>query len=191
MVNTEGKQMENLDFGQAFKYPFNKWKRLFYILWGLIPIIGWFAIMGYQIRLVKEWTQGKFEHLPEFDLGGDLKLGFVMFIKFLPMLVAIMVASWLFGKAGNIGTLLFVVLAALTLPMLIVNFYREETVGSLFDFEKIAPVFNNLGDYIVTLIKEIALAIIFGILSIILVGIPGRAFTMNIFLADFYRRNVE
>ena len=57
--------MKKLDFGTAFKYPFNRAKRMWYILWLLVPIIGWFALGGYSIRLVKEFTKGKYKHLPE------------------------------------------------------------------------------------------------------------------------------
>jgi hypothetical protein len=52
-------------------------------------------------------------------------------------------------------------------------------------------VFDNLGDYVVALLKTIALRAIFLLLIIVLVGIPAGAFAQNIFIADFYRRYVK
>ncbi len=73
----------------------------------------------------------------------------------------------------------------------LVHFFNKETVGSLFKLDIVAPVFTNLGDYIVALLKTIGLSIVFMILSIVLVGIPANQFTKNIFLADFYRRKIK
>ncbi len=183
--------MADLDFGKAFKYPFNRWKGLFNILWLIIPIVGWFAIVGYQVRLVKEWIDGQFKELPKFNFMKNLKLGFFMFLKSLPFAIALSILGWVFKKLGSFGTAIFTLLTLFLVPMLVINFYREETMASLWDFSKVQPVFDNLGDYIVALLKQLVLGLVFAFLSIIFIGIPANAFTANIFLADFYRQHVK
>ena len=65
------------------------------------------------------------------------------------------------------------------------------TVNSFFEFRIMKYVFNNLGDYIMVLLKSILLGLIFFIMWIVLVGLPAGTFTKNIFLADFYRRRIK
>jgi len=182
--------MENLSFGAAFKYPFNRFKGMFNILWVLLPIFGWFALGGYGVRLVNEWVEGKFEQLPEFSFGSDMKLGFILFLKAIPLMILYAVAvGILVTLHENIGKILNIVFAILVLPMVGIHFMVKQTVKSSFEFTVSKAVFNNLIDYIVMLLKSIGLAIVFFFLYFVLVGIPGNAFTKNIFLADFYRRH--
>ncbi len=184
--------MTNLDFKTAFKYPFNRAKGMWNILWILLPIIGWFALSGYGIRIIKEFSKGKFKKLPTFEFSSDLKLGFFMFIKSIPfmiiygILLAILtlISPWLRGVTQ-------VFLSIFVVPILAINFFNKETVGSYFELEIIKSVFNNLGDYVMAVLKSILLGIIFLIMIIVLVGIPAGAFTQSIFLADFYRRKVK
>lgn len=184
--------MAILDFETAFKYPFNRAKGLLNILWFLLPIIGWFALVGYGIRIIKEFSKGKFKQLPTFKFGGDLKLGFMMFLKAIPFIIVYgaivglisLIDPWVKGLA-DFFLRLFIV------PILTINFFNKETVGSFFEFRIIKSVFENLGDYIMALLKSILLGVIFLVMSIILVGIPAGAFTQNMFLADFYRRRVK
>lgn len=72
-----------------------------------------------------------------------------------------------------------------------VNFFRKQTLESFFEFQLLDIVRNNLGDYVMAVLKQYALVIIFAILSIVLVGIPAMFFTNSIFIANFYGRLVE
>ena len=184
--------MNKLNFKTAFKYPFNRAKGMLNILWVLLPIIGWFALVGYTIRIVKEFSKGKFKKLPVLKFNSDFTLGFFMFIKALPFIISyaalmgilMIVSPWVRGLTQFfVG--LFVV------PILVINFMNKQTVGSFFEFRIISSVFDNLGDYIVTMLKSILLQIVFALMIIILVGLPAGMFTKNIFLADFYRRRVK
>ncbi len=73
--------METISFSDAFKYPFKTPKRLLYALWLIIPILGWFALFGYIVRLVNEFVEGRYEGLIKLDFMEDLKLGFITFLK--------------------------------------------------------------------------------------------------------------
>ena len=79
--------MTELNFKTAFKYPFNRAKGMLNIFWIFLPIIGWFALGGYGVRIVQEFSKGKFKKLPTMKFSSDLKLGFMMFVKAIPFVV--------------------------------------------------------------------------------------------------------
>jgi hypothetical protein len=185
------KKIEALTFETAFKYPFKRPVGLLNILWILVPIIGWFALIGYNIRIIKNFVKGNFKELPLFNFSQDLNLGFFMFLKLIPFIVIITVINWAFGKIPFVGFLGTLFISLFIVPVLIINFFVKETIESYFDFNKVKFVFDNLEDYVITVLKSIGLGIIFLLMFVILVGIPASTFTKNIFFADFYRRYVK
>lgn len=190
-IRRVNKNMEILKFETAFKYPFNRAVGMWNILWVFVPIVGWFALGGYSIRLVKEFARGEFKELPVLNFGSDLELGFMMFIKSLPFVIVYMITISILEKLGTpLAGVANFFMGLFVVPMLGINFFIKETVESFFDFSVLSPVFNNLEDYLMVLLRSIGLSIIFFFMMIVLVGIPASAFTKNIFLADFYRRKI-
>lgn len=195
-----------LGFGEAFSYPFNRAKGMLNILWALLPIFGWFALGGYGVRIVREFSRGKFEQLPEMKFVEDMKLGFSMFLKAIPFaffctVVIVLVYSFFSVVLGlDVGQqsadivypiIVCNILEILFLPILAVNFIIKGTVRSFFEFRVVKAVFSNFGDYVMTVLKSFLLIFIFLLMTVILVGLPALSFTKNIFLVDFYRRNVS
>jgi hypothetical protein len=184
--------IETLSFSDAFKYPFKTPTRLIYALLLLIPILGWLVLFGYVVRLINEFIEGRYEGLIKLEIIEDLKLGFITFLKALPFYIAyiivISIASYI---SASLGGLISFLLAFFVVPILMVNFFRKQTIESFFEFDLLNVVKDNLGDYIMTVLKQIALTIIFLILSIILIGIPALYFTSSIFVANFYRNYIE
>ncbi len=184
--------IETISFSEAFKYPFKTPKRLLYALLIFVPIIGWLALFGYGVRLVNEFIEGRYEGPIKLDFMEDLKLGFMVFLKSLPFyiiyIIILFAATYVSEGLGNIISLL---LGFFVVPMLAVNFFRKQTVESFFEFSVLNVVRDNLGEYIITVLKQYALVIIFMVLSIVLVGIPGMLFTNSIFVANMYGRLVE
>lgn len=184
--------METISFSEAFKYPFKRPKRLLYILLILLPIIGWFALFGYIVRLVNEFIEGKYEGLPPLSFMEDLKLGFVMFLKVLPFaLFYVILFMGITFANETLGSVLNLLFAIFVLPILKINFLRKQTVGSYFEFGMLKYVTENIGDYVLTLLKQYALIIIFAMLFFVLIGIPALYFTTFIFFANFYGRVVK
>lgn len=179
-----------LDFTTAFVYPFNRAKGMLNILWILLPIIGWFALGGYSVRIIQEFSKGKYKELPEMEFGDDFSLGFFMFLKSLPFVIACCLFMAILDDKGFLVFLVKFLIALFVLPILSIHFINKQTVASFFEFQILKGVFNNLTDYIIALLKCVGLCIVFGVLSIVLVGIPAGAFTKSIFLADFYRRKI-
>lgn len=184
--------IETISFSEAFKYPFKTPKRLLYILLLIVPIIGWLALFGYIVRLINEFAEGRYEGLIKLDFMEDIKLGLMMFLKALPFYIIYAIilyaATYVSETFGNLVSLL---LGVFVIPMLAVNFFRKQTVESFFEFDILNVVRDNLGEYIITVLKQYALGIVFLILSIVLVGIPGMFFTNSIFIANMYGRLVE
>ncbi len=184
--------MRKLDFKTAFKYPFNRAKGMLNILWILLPIIGWFALGGYGVRIIQEFSKGKFKKLPILKFESDLKLGFFMFLKALPFIIAYAALIAILGVVDEwLKTGVDMLLGIFVTPILTINFMNKQTVSSYFEFGKLEYVFANLGDYIVASLKGFLLFIIFLIMVVVLVGFPALCFTYYIFLADFYRRKVK
>ena len=183
--------IETISFSEAVKYPFKVPQRLLYILLLFIPIIGWLALFGYGVRLVNEFIEGRYEGLIKLDFMEDLKLGFMVFLKALPFYIAYMVilsaTTYVNETLGNIVNLL---LGFFVIPLLAVNFFRKQTIESFFEFDVLNVVRDNLGEYIITVLKQYALVIVFLVLSIVLVGIPAMFFTNSIFVANLYGRLV-
>ncbi len=189
--------MKELDINSAFMFPFNRWKGMLNVLWFFLPIIGWFALYGYGIRIIKGFLKDKFKELPSFKFGDDLVFGFWMFLKAIPFIAAYVIAFGILGFITSfIGTdwitsLLDVFVQMFVIPILAINFFKKETIDSFFEFKILKYVFSNFGEYIMVLLKSFALALIYILMIIILVGFPALTFTQNIFMADFYRRRVK
>jgi len=184
--------IETISFSEAFKYPFKTPARLLYILLLIVPIIGWLALFGYIVRLVNEFIEGRYEGLIKLDFMEDLKLGFTVFLKALPFYIvyAIILAVVMY-VSEDLGNLVSLLLGFFVIPMLAVNFFRKQTIESFFEFDVLNVVRDNFGEYVITVLKQYALVIIFLILSIVLVGIPAMFFTNSIFVANMYGRLVE
>ncbi|AKB19881.1 DUF4013 domain-containing protein [Methanosarcina sp. WWM596] len=184
--------IETISFSEAVKYPFKVPQRLLYILLLFIPIIGWLALFGYAVRLVNEFIEGMYEGLIKLDFMEDLKLGFMVFLKALPFYIAYMVILFATTYVNEtLGNLVNLLLGFFVIPLLAVNFFRKQTIESFFEFDVLNIVRDNPGEYIVTVLKQYALVIIFAVLSIVLVGIPAMFFTNSIFVANLYGRLVE
>ena len=70
-----------MDFGLAFSFPFKdeKWieKIVIAAVISIIPIIGWFALLGWAIEIGRRVINGEEEVLADWsDFGGLLTLGF-------------------------------------------------------------------------------------------------------------------
>jgi len=184
--------IETISFSEAFKYPFKTPARLLYALLLIVPIVGWLALFGYGARLVNEFIEGRYEGPIKLDFMEDLKLGFMLFLRALPFYIVYVIilfaATYVSEAFGNLVSLL---LGFFVIPMLAVNFFRKQTIESFFEFGVLNVVKENIGEYIITVLKQYALIIIFMVLSIVLVGIPAMIFTNSIFIANMYGRLVE
>lgn len=184
--------IETLSLSDAFKYPFKAPKKLLYALLLLIPILGWLVLFGYMVRLINEFVEGRYEEPIDINLIEDLKLGTFTFLKALPFYIAYTIIVFAVSYiSATLGGLINLLLAVFVIPILVVNFFRKQTIESFFEFDALNVVKDNLGDYTVAILKQYIIGFAFVILSIILIGIPAAIFTNSIFIANFYGNYIE
>ncbi|MBU4502008.1 MAG: DUF4013 domain-containing protein [Nanoarchaeota archaeon] len=174
-------------FKAGLKYPWGNPKRLWNVLWVLIPIIGWLALLGYCQSIVRAIVAGNKTGLPEFvGFGDNLKRGFILFVKILPL----MIAYNLVYSIPGIGFLTGFIAEVFFIPYLVINLFVTDKFEESFNLKKTwNAVFNNLGDYFTAYLKTIGFVILYGLLSIILIGFPGFLFGQLFFLVEFYRNH--
>jgi hypothetical protein len=174
-------------FKDGLSYPWGNAKRLWNILWGLIPIVGMLALLGYIQIIVKSLAKGDTKGLPAFGSFGDNLVAGIKIIIFMIPTFAVLIALMFIP---TIGEILYYALTLLVLPWLMINFLVKDEFGALWDIGKcFDAVFKNFGDYLLALIKTIVFAIIYFIASFVLVGIPCYMFGGNFYFVEFYRNN--
>jgi hypothetical protein len=183
--------IETISFSDALKYPFKTPLRLLYILWGLIPILGSFIIFGYVTRLVNEFIDGRYEGLIKLNVIDDLILGIVMILKSIPFIIVFVIIYSVTTYISEALGIIIILFALFVIPILMVNFFRKQTIQSLFEFDILKVAKDNLGEYFMAILKQYALMFVFLILSIILIGIPAMYFTNYIFIANLYGNFIE
>lgn len=186
-MQTLAKKEKYSEFLEGLLYPWRKMGKLWNILWLLIPIIGWLAILGYVKKIVNELVKGKNKGLPEFGkFGKNLVDGFWIFIKFIPWTILIMVISRIPQVGGLINTFIYIFI----LPYLTIHFFVTGKFEDLFAFKKVAnEVFNNIKEYFIAFLKTIGFGVIYYALSLVLIGIPCLTFGSYYYLAEFYAKH--
>ena len=98
---------------------------------------------------------------------------FITFVKALPFYIVYAVVIFAATYVSpNLGSLIELLLGFFVIPILAVNFFRKQTIESFFEFDLLNVVKDNLGEYVMAVLKQYALVIVFAILSIVLIGIP-------------------
>ncbi|MCE1252865.1 MAG: DUF4013 domain-containing protein, partial [Anaerolineae bacterium] len=73
-----------MDYGFAFSFPFkdSDWLKKFLLigLISLIPVLGWFVLVGYMAQVIQRTINNDAVLLPEIEFGNQLSLGFKLFL---------------------------------------------------------------------------------------------------------------
>ncbi|MDP3918503.1 MAG: DUF4013 domain-containing protein [Nanoarchaeota archaeon] len=180
------KKVGSLSIEAGLKYPWGKAKRLWNILWVLIPVFGWFALIGYVRNIVLSIVKGNTKELPEFGKFWDnFFMGLKLFIFLIPLMVVIM----LLNIVPFVGAFLAFFAQVLVLPYIIIHLFVTDKFESTFDYNRWWRVVGgNFTEYLVAFLKTLVYAIVYGLLSFVLIGIPCYAFGMNIYIAEFYAK---
>ncbi len=174
-------------FVDGMAYPWGRAKGLLNIFWALIPILGGFATIGYLKTIVNNLVAGNTKGLPLFgrfweNTGEGLKV----FVFLLPLMVVYVLLS----SIPYLGGVISAILALFFMPYLVIKFLvKGEFMASLDVQKAVTEVFGNLGEYAMALLKTFAFYVVYGLLSIVLIGIPCLKLGQCFYLADFYRRH--
>lgn len=164
-------------FFEALQYPFNSkgWisKAAIGAVLMIIPILGWFTLAGYMVRIIREVMDGN-QELPEYDYGADFSRGLMIFLFSLAYEIpAIIIAVILRSVMGQnvIGQLLasvvgFVISLLITVAM-IRYAQTEDTSVYLQLGENANTLTNNLG----TVISYFINTLLFGVIAWIMIVI--------------------
>jgi hypothetical protein len=176
-------------FTEGLKFPWQKPRRLWNILWVLVPIVGWFALMGYIVRIVQNLNRGNTKEIPKMDDFWDkFVLGFMTFVKMIPFMVLLGIVAWILKLVPIAGNIVYGFIALFIVPYLALNLMVTEKFAAIWEFEKaIKTVFGNFRKYLVALVMTLFYCAIYILLSIVLVGIPCLMFGQNFYMVDFYR----
>jgi len=176
-----------LAFGDGMRYPWGEAKRLWNILWILLPVFGWLALAGYSKTIINNIVKGNMKRLPAFGKFWDnVVTGFWVIVKLLPLSL-LMIGASLIPVVGDLVVSLF---SIFLFPWLLVNFMQKFTVASAFEIEKATRIMvNNFADYVTAYLKTIGYSIIYSFLIIVLIGLPCVMFGKQVFMAEFYARH--
>jgi hypothetical protein len=176
-----------MEFGNAFTFVFDDEDWITKILVGgllsLIPIIGWFLILGWGVEITKRVIRKDPELLPDWsDFGGYLTRGFLVFVvAFVFMLPVIVVQGCssilplVFQEADETMSTVFIIVSAcfgcftflysiaayLLLPAAIGKYAATDEFGAAF---KIGDIFKmvreNIGTYFLVLLGGIVASLV-------------------------------
>lgn len=175
------------EISNGLRYPWGHAKRLWNILWCLIPIVGCLALLGYVKKIANAIVKGDKGGLPEFgSFSPNMTEGFWVFVKLIPLMIIVGVIQMI----PIVGKLAYAFLAIFFVPYLMVHFLVRGDFAATFDYKAIIEhVFGNLKDYAVALLKTIVYCIVYFVLSFVLAGIPCLYFGSCFFMAEFYAKN--
>jgi hypothetical protein len=177
-----------LSIEKGLGFPWANASRQWYALWLLVPIYGWFALIGYIQKIYREiGLSGKVKGLPEFGSSWtNFTDGLLLFVMLIPLMVVFILLSAIPG----IGIILYYLAALFVLPYLAMHLMVTGKFASSFDFSSWwRVVVGNFGAYIIALLKGIIYSVVYGLLSLIIIGIPGNLFGGHLYIADFYARH--
>ncbi|MBW2969286.1 DUF4013 domain-containing protein [Candidatus Woesearchaeota archaeon] len=180
---------------QALKFPFARIKRLFYWLWILIPIFGWFAFSGYIMRIIQSVIKGKYKQAPKFGkFWPNFILGIYVFILSAVIGIVIMPVSFLqfAGPFGFIAYYAVIIYISFIAPIMFIQLAEKESLTHAFNVVRAHKiVFGNFKEYIIVVLQQLAVAIVLLIASIpiitLIFTLPAMSYSKNYLYARFYR----
>jgi hypothetical protein len=180
-----------MDFGQAFTFVFDDedWIKKIGIggLLSLIPIIGWFLVLGWGVEITKRVINKDAEVLPDWDdFGGYLTRGFLAFVVAFVYTLPITILSgcgggltvfadtydedflrnavWVVTSCLSCLSFIYGIVAYLILPAAIANYAVTNELGEAFKLGEIyAMVRDNLGTYGMVLLGGIVAGLVSGL----------------------------
>ncbi|MCD6417441.1 DUF4013 domain-containing protein [bacterium] len=168
--------MEKLRVKDSLLYCFRSdgWFTKFLAIVGLIfvPIIGWFAIIGYFLRITKRWIEENYEGLPNFSRFGDLiASGFFLFITMIIYSLPLFIFAFI-PCLGNLLTTAYNIVLTLIVPYIISVIAMNGKISSeVFNFGEITKfVQENILNLLILLAVDIGIVIVFSILTFPFIG---------------------
>jgi hypothetical protein len=177
-----------MDFGKAFTFVFEdeEWIKKIGLagLISLIPIIGWFFLIGWGFKVTRRVIAGDPNPLPDWSELGDflvkgLLVSVVAFVYSLPVIViqgcsasliplfgsgdqeVLVTIISIFTACVSCFSVLYGIVMGLVLPAAIGNYAAKDEFGAAFRFgEVFRLVRKDLGAYIIVLLGSIVASLV-------------------------------
>ncbi|MEK6901620.1 MAG: DUF4013 domain-containing protein [Nanoarchaeota archaeon] len=175
--------------GEALKYPFANFKRVFNYWWILIPIWGWFVVSGYGIRIINTLVNGNTKELPAIrPFTGLFRTGFFAVVTWL----TIAIITGLFTLIPVLGWIVYAYIIFIA-PLLMFQFAEQGRIRDGFNVLRASKtMFSSFGRYLVAYVKTIVVGIVFLLASILIitliVTLPAISFSQYFFFAEYYKQ---
>lgn len=167
--------MEGLRVKDALLYFFrsDKWLVKLLALIGLlfVPVIGWLAILGYFVRISKQWINEEYQNLPDFSgFGSLIAIGFIMMLALIIYSLPQVVFPFIPCFGSMLSTAYSIILAVVS-PYLIAVVATDGTLsGELFNFKRIIKfVQDNIVNLLIFLAVGLGISIVLLIIIVPLV----------------------
>lgn len=180
---------------ETLKYPFKRFKRIWNFYWILIPIIGYFALMGYIVDILKSVFRGE-EEMPKFvGFWKNVGKGFFLFLALIIIQIVYNILIYLFRFIPVLGVILTIVLVIyliLLCPMLIMQYAITEKFKDALDIAKATrTMFIDFWAYVLVILKLFVVMLVWLAASIpiitLIVTVPLMSFSQYYMYGTFYR----
>lgn len=179
----------------ALKYPFAKFGRLFYWLWIFLPIIGWLALAGYNLRIIKDILKGNHKEVPKFGPFWDnCRLGLYAFV--VGIAVGLVTAGFSFlqmpmGIAGSVIYFAVAIYVGLISPIMVIQLAETESISKAFDVVRAHKiVFKNFRKYIIVMLQQFVVSLVLLLASIpvitLIFTLPAISYSKQYLYSRFY-----
>lgn len=190
------KKVKYATITEALRYPFKKISRLFYWVWLLIPILGLIIYAGYLIKLVKSVIHETENIPPKFgSIKENIILGFyvlLIFAAYQTLIILLGVINMYFSYF-----LILIVIVSIYVNLIVAILYvqlaeRGKLKQGLNIIRATKIVLKNLDQFLVLLLKQIVLLLIWVLVSIpvitIIFTLPALCYGTAYIYADFYKK---
>ncbi len=178
-------------FESAIKYPFSNPKSLIVYWLILVPIFGWFPLMGYIFKISKEILKGNYKKTPDFgEYWTNFNIGFRFFAFLFVIGIITVIVQEVIGLIFNLlniylslflfsGMITGFILSGLS-NILIMRYVETKKAERAFNLKKTWKIFSKTwSDYFFTLLK-----IFVG--TLVLLIIPFIAFLITLLLPSLF-----
>lgn len=189
------------DLARMFRYPWEQWTRIFNFWWVLIPILGWFALMGYTKKIINELLAGNNKELPKFgSFGENMKTGFFFFVYTLVLGIVLgivfMILGFVFGLIPFLGQIIMILIqlyAGFMASLMVMDYVKKGNFAAGWDIAGVNKVIiNNIEEAVMTILKTLIVVIGYLLASVlivtIVVTIPAAVLSSYYLYAEFYNK---
>lgn len=175
-------------FGEALRFGFRPFRRIWWYWLNLIPVLGWIMFAGYSADILKKVVEEGADSLPKFGrFWPTFKTGLLL------MIIAT-ILGWIMTLLSYIPWIwwLLALVAYFLIPIMIVQYAVTRSFRKGFDVMSAARlIYKNFTRYIIYILVSFAVALVLLAASLpiitILVTMPAMSYASLYIFGRFYQ----